>query len=81
MSTITKILERYSDDGFIKVEGFDDALIGVSSRGNLVYSIKKCVDILIKEGLSHDDAVEHLYGDIDAQYLGEDRPIFIETTL
>jgi hypothetical protein len=81
MSTLSRILEKYPDEGFVKVEGFDDAIIGVSSRGNLAYSIKKCVEILVKEGFSYDDAVEHLYGEIDAQYLGKDRPIFIETIL
>jgi len=56
MSTLSKILQQYPDDGFITAEGFDDALIGVWSQGRLVYSIDKIIEILQKD-MTEDEAI------------------------
>lgn len=79
MSTLNKILEGYPDDGYVKAEGFDDAIIGVSSRSNLVYSIDKCIEILVALGVDKDRAIEHFYEHIDTMYYGKGAPIFIKT--
>jgi len=45
MEALNKILEHYPEHGYDKVDGLDDAIIGVSINGKLVYSVQKIVDI------------------------------------
>ena len=76
MSILNKILDSYPDEGFVKVDGFDDALIGLSTDCRLVYSVDKIINTLKKE-MSEDDAVEYFYFTIECAYIGEQMPIFI----
>jgi hypothetical protein len=73
---LKKILSLYPDEGFIKADGFDDAIIGISTDGRLVYSIDTIIKILMKD-MSEDDAYEHFYFNIDGAYLGEQTPLYI----
>lgn len=79
MSTLLKLLDQFPDEGYTKVPGMDEAIIGISSRGNVAYSVDKCIDILKLDGFSHEDAVEHFYNELDATYVGKGAPIFIQT--
>ena len=52
------ILEKYPDEEFLKADGFDEAILGVEEKGmKLIYSVKSCIDILIREGLNDEDAI------------------------
>jgi hypothetical protein len=42
------IIDFYPDKTFTKAEGFDDAVIGVDVKYRLVYSIEKCIEILME---------------------------------
>ncbi len=42
----------------------------------LIYSVKSCIDILIREGLSDEDAIDHFYFNIEGAYVGEKTPIW-----
>jgi hypothetical protein len=77
MSILSKILDEYPDEGFVKVEGFDKALIGVWSEGRLVYSIDKIVEIL-QETMSNEEAFNFYEDNIECAYVGERTPIFIK---
>lgn len=47
---IDKIIEAFEDESFLKVDGFDKAIIGVDEFSlRLVYSVSKCIDILCEE--------------------------------
>ena len=78
MYTLTQIIERYDDEEFLKADGFDDAVIGVCNISRrLIYSYKKCLDILIdEEGMSEIDALEHLSYNVINSYVGEKTPIW-----
>lgn len=76
MSTLKKILNLYPDEGFVKINGFDDAIIGITTDSRLVYSIDTIINILMKD-MSEDDAYEYFYFNIDGAYLGEQTPIYI----
>jgi hypothetical protein len=76
MNTLSKILSLYPDEGFIKIDGFDDAIIGITSDGKLVYSIETIIKIL-KKDMSEDDAYEYFYFNIEGAYLGENTPVYI----
>jgi hypothetical protein len=77
MTILSKILDEYPDDGFIMVEGFDKALIGVWSEGRLVYSIDKILEIL-QETMSDEEAFNFYEDNIECAYVGERAPIFIK---
>ena len=58
--TLEQILEIYPEDELLKIDGFDDAVIGIEVvRLRLVYDISKMRNMLVeKEGMSFDEAME-----------------------
>ena len=44
----------------IELEGLKDAIAGASDCGRLVYDYEKVVKIFIGQGMSEDEAVEHV---------------------
>lgn len=45
---IDKILEWFPEEELLKIDGFDDAIIGIEEHSmRLVYSVKKCIEILV----------------------------------
>jgi hypothetical protein len=75
MSTLEKILDRYEDETFIKADGFDDAIIGIDdSRMKLIYSTRKCVDILMKD-MPEEDAWEFFNYNVVGSFY-ENGPVF-----
>jgi hypothetical protein len=71
------IIESYPDEEFLKADGFDDAIIGVDEMTmRLIYSVTKCIDILMAEGLTEDDAMEFFDFNVGGAYVGEKTPIW-----
>ena len=69
------------DPEILLADGFEDALIGYAERACsdivAVYDRNKCIECLIAEGCSHEDAVEHFEFNVVGSYVGEKTPIFI----
>jgi len=84
MSKLDQIIEIYPDESFLKADGYDDAIIGVTTNKTsgvllLVYSKTLCIEIMIDEmGMEYEDAVEHYYFNVEGSYVGEQTPIFVE---
>lgn len=75
---IEKIIEIYDDETFLIADGFDDAIIGVDeSQMKLIYSVSKCIEILMKD-MSKDDAIEYFYFNVCGSYVGEKTPIWCQ---
>lgn len=75
---LESILEKYPDETFLKADGFDDAILGVDeSSMRLIYSISKCIDLLMKD-MSDEDALEHFYYNVSGSYMGEQTPIWCD---
>jgi hypothetical protein len=73
---LESILENYPDETFLKADGFDDAVIGFDEHSlRLIYSMSKCLDILM-EDMSDEDALEHFYYNVSGAYVGEQTPIW-----
>ena len=67
-----------SDVNFVKAHGFDDAVIGVSTREVLIYSVPKTIDILMAEhGMSYIEAVDYFHHNIEQAYVGDKTPIWV----
>ena len=77
-SKLDQILELYPDDTFVIADGFDDAIIGVDDNNlKIVYDIVEVINILIREGMSVDEAIEYYEYNIAGAYVGENTPSFI----
>ena len=73
---IDEILDSYSDETFLRADGFDDAILGVDDNSlRLVYSVSKCIEIL-KEQMSEDEAIEYFDFNVSGAYMGEKTPIW-----
>ena len=59
-------------------DGFDEAILGVdSSNERVIYSYKKCLEILVKrDGMSKDEAVEFFAFNVIGSFMGEKTPIY-----
>lgn len=74
------LIDLYPDDEFLIADGFDDAVIGVDyGSSRLIYSCKKCIEILIEqEKMEPEDAIEHFQYNVAGAWVGEKTPIWCE---
>jgi len=73
---INQIIDQYSEDEFLKADGFDDAIIGVEQdEMRLIYSVSKCIAVLEKE-MSQEEAMEFFTFNVSGAYLGKKTPIW-----
>ncbi len=73
---IDNILENYPEEEFLKADGFDEAILGVDDTSmRLIYSVSKCILILIRD-MTEEDAIEHFYYNVSGAYVGEQTPIW-----
>lgn len=59
---LNEIIEAFPDEQMIKLEGFDDAIIGAyfADEGlSLVYSIGNIVACLVRDGMTEDEAIDY----------------------
>ena len=65
----------------LKAEGFDDAILGLGRRCSqpdlLVYDVDKCVAILMKDGMTDEEAMEYFEYNVVGSWMGEGTPIFL----
>ena len=76
-SILDRILYTYPEADFLTADGFDNAIIGVDETTmRLIYSVTKCLQILMDQGLPEDDAVEHFEFNVSGSYVGKRTPIW-----
>ena len=72
------LLEQFPDQEFLLADGFNDAIIGIEYiSGRVIYDIDMMVEILKREDMSYEDAIEHLEYNVFGAYVGENTPIYI----
>ena len=76
---IKKDILDYASDIALTADGFDEAIIGVTTQGLVTYDYDKCVEVLMEEGMGETEAVEHLQFNVAGAWMGEGTPIFIIT--
>ena len=73
------IVEYYQDEEILKADGFDDAVIGIETGSmRLIYSVTRCVEILIVGGMDMNDAIEYFDFNVRGSYVGEKTPIWCD---
>lgn len=64
-------------------DGFDDALIGITANFHhavvAVYDLDLCAEILIKQGMTDEEAEAYLSYNTLGAYVGENGPLFLRT--
>jgi hypothetical protein len=76
---LEKIVEQFQDEEILKADGFDDAVIGIEeSSMRLIYSVEKCINILMKQGMDMTEAVEYFDFNVSGSYIGEKTPIWCD---
>lgn len=69
---------RSINEQAILADGFDEAIIGITNDGIVVYDINKMIDVLIRD---HDmlmsEAMEYLEFNTLGAYVGEMTPVYM----
>jgi len=77
--TKQEIFDKHPDEEFLFADGFDDCILGVDAIGNrIIYDVEKCLESLMKQGMSRGEAIEYLYFNTVEAYVGELTPIWCE---
>ena len=75
------MIQSMNDDELLKINGFDEAIIGVqeSIERKLVYDIDKIAEILMtRDEMSEEDAYDYISFNITSAYVGEKTPILVK---
>jgi hypothetical protein len=65
-------------------DGLDEAIIGVAERINLsvvAYDIDKIIDILMRDGMDYEEAIEYYDVNINGAWIGELTPVHLKLTI
>jgi len=80
-----EFIAQFNPDAVIW-DGLDDAIIGLSTNGNVIYDVNKIQEILYagwkedpKDDVTMDDVIEYVEYNILCAYVGEFTPIHITT--
>ena len=76
---LDSIVEYYEEEEILKADGFDEAVIGIEEGSHrLIYSVGKCIEILLLQDLSLEDSIEFFDFNIRNASVGEKTPIWCE---
>jgi len=69
------------DNDALFADGFDRAILGLGTQFTkdpvVVYDWDKCVEVLMEQGMSPEEAVEHMDFNVTGAWVGERTPIFV----
>jgi hypothetical protein len=65
------------EEQILTADGFDDAVIGIDEKSlRIIYSVSKCLEILMEQGMSEEEAQEFFEFNVSGAYMGEKTPIW-----
>jgi len=78
---IEELVEQLEENECLLADGYEAALIGITEGANpvAVYNSDLCVECLMKQGMTREDAVEWFYYNTIGAYAGEKTPVFLKT--
>ena len=81
MPTREDLVELCGDDELLFADGFDGAMLGVVQRCGkpaiVVYDREKCIDLLVAQGMTEDEAEEYFSFNTEGAWLGERTPAYL----
>jgi len=74
--------EFYCEDHTLTVfDGFEDAVVGVArqftGRPLVVYDRDKCIEVLVEQGMDHDEAEEYFQFNTEGCWAGDSTPLIM----
>ena len=73
--------EEYPDEGILVMDGFDAAFIGIGAQQYklpiAVYDRQKCIEILMDDGMSWEEAEEYFAFNTEGAWVGELTPLIL----
>jgi len=79
--TREQLVELTGDDELLFADGFDDAILGVAGRCGkppvVVYDREKCLEILMRDGGSYEEASEYFEFNTAGAWVGERTPMYL----
>ena len=75
---LVEMLEDIEEET-LTADGFDAAIVGITESFpiRVIYDQDTCIRVLIADGMSEEDALEHFTFNVAGGYVGEHTPIFI----
>jgi hypothetical protein len=70
-------IKDMADPEAIVWDDFDDAIVGVDNIGRLVYDINKMVEVLMKDDMTDEEALDYLDYNVFNNYVGELTPVHV----
>lgn len=68
---LDKIIDVFGDQEILVAVGFEKAVIGMDEHsGRLVYSVSKCLDTLVADGMSAEEALDFFNFNVSGSYVG-----------
>ena len=70
------------DENVLLADGFENAFVGIGRQFGkplAVYDRFECIEKLIADGMSYEEAEEYFQYNVEGSYVGESTPIFLET--
>lgn len=76
------ITDRYGEEeGILLADGFESAFVGVgqcfSKQPQAIYDRDKCIESLVTDGSSLEDAIEYFEFNVQGSWVGEGTPVFV----
>jgi len=74
-------LDPIDYEGVLFANGFEGAFLGIGRQFNTfmaVYDYYKCIEILMEDGMSEEEAVEYFEFNTVGAYVGANTPIFLK---
>ena len=76
---LNKIIDAYPEEEFLKADGLDEAVIGIEEdEMRLVYSVDKCIEIFMSQGMEYDEALEFFDYNVRGAWMGDKTPIWVK---
>lgn len=69
------------EEEILLADGFEEAFIGLGHQFDTpcaVYDVDQCINSLVDEGMTHEEAWEYFDFNVQGSYVGKNTPIFIE---
>jgi hypothetical protein len=79
MTNWREIIAELNPDALL-IDSFDEAIVGhveQSSKVLAAYSKEVVLDILHRQGMTEEEAIEHFDFNIIGSYVGENTPVFL----
>jgi hypothetical protein len=76
---VQEILQDENPDALF-MDGFDEAIIGIARRTNLcvvAYDERICLNILMRQGMTYDEACDHFSFNVSGAWVGEHTPVIV----